>query len=259
MKKAILLISLAILIAAAQCYAYEIIPCSAGNKWEYDSYKVLKVRIILQGNMVGGVNDVSQGTSVYEVLGIDKLGVVDYQEKRTFTSTKGDSFSDKISIKLKDDISGLLINSTYSESDSDTQGETQTYNPPLKYFIKDAAKGKAWDVGVMRDSEIQSPTNAKAVDLETVTVPAGTFKNCLKVVYYADKPIGKLDILDKKFEIVSGISRGIYWIAEGVGVVKELQINTSVAKSDGPNGEPLQVEAVSCTVNELKPGYVVKK
>ncbi|MGB9619688.1 MAG: hypothetical protein ACPL7K_04705, partial [Armatimonadota bacterium] len=135
----------------------------------------------------------------------------------------------------------------------------QTYDPPLLYYTGDADRGVSWEVGVMREREITNPVTARGAGRETVTVPAGTFKDCLKVVYWGDRISGTMEMWDKTFTLTGGRSRGIYWIADGVGVVKELEVATTIAETEGPGGKKVTVEAASCTVSELRPGYVVKK
>ncbi len=109
--------------------------------------------------------------------------------------------------------------------------DRQTYDPPLLYFDKNASEGKPWDVGTMRDKDVNSSSKAAVVGKETVTVPAGTFKDCTKVIYSSESFTGTMEIMKKTFNMTGGRSRGIYWIADGVGIVKELDVSTSTARA----------------------------
>lgn len=255
-------LALALAAAIPALASYEIVPAVAGNKWEYDTVKVLHASVMYQGKQMSEVRDASYGTSVYEVLSADAKDpkVFNYVEKTTTWSTNGgNADTSKVDIRFAKDDSGLKIVSTTSESTNSPKPEAQTYDPALLYFSAGVETGKSWDVGTMRDGESTNPMIARAVGRETVTVPAGTFKDCLKVVYSGDSISGTTDMWGKTFTVTSGKSRGVYWIADGVGVVKELEISTSVAETPSPEGKPLSVEAASCTVSELKPGFVVKK
>ena len=253
---------LALAAATPALAAYDIIPTAVGNKWEYDTVKILHASVMYQGKQMSEMRDASYGSSVYEVLSADAKapGVVNYVEKTTTWSVNGgDADTNKTEIRLATDDAGLKIMATTSDPSNGSKPETQSYDPALLYFVRGAEAGKSWDVGTMRDGESINPMTAKAAGRETVTVPAGTFKNCLKVVYSGDNIAGTMDMWGKTFTLTSGKSRGVYWIADGVGVVKELEISTSTAETPSPEGKPLSVEAASCTVSELRPGYVVKK
>jgi hypothetical protein len=230
-----------------------------GNKWEYDAVKLLRAEITFKGKSLASIREPSSGTSVYQVVGADKSTppVYEYTESTDWNSSGGTD-SEKIQINVVNDSAGLKILSTVQDSQEGKAPEKQTYDPALLYYAKDPSPGRSWDVGTMKDGDTKSPTTAKAVGRETDTVPAGTFKDCLKVVYISDDISGTMEMWDKTFTITSGRSRGVYWIADGVGVVKELEVATSKAETPGPDGTPVTVEAATCSVSELKPGYVAK-
>lgn len=251
-------------LGVAQCSLADVrmIPTEPGNRWEFDVVKLLRARITYQGRTMATLKDPASGSAVYEVAAVDANAnppVYDYRETVDLLSTNGNSDTHRIRINIVSDGGNVKILSTLRESSDGEDPDRQSYDPPLLYYSIGAAAGQSWDVGEMRDGETRAPTTARGAGRETVTVPAGTFKDCLKVVYTSDNSTGTIQMWDKTFNITSGRSRGIYWIAEGVGVVKELEIATSVAQADGPDGKPVTVEAASCTVSELKPGYVVKK
>lgn len=243
--------------------ATDIIPCAVGNKWEFDCYKMFTGNLMFKGKAMSSMSDTSFGSSVYEVLSVDSASgqpVYEYREvTQTTSSTSGEETRNQSDLKIRDDSKGQFILSTdESGTNSDTPNK-QDYDPPLFYYPHDAAPGKEWTVGSMRDENTTVPMTAKAVGRETVTVPAGTFKDCLKVVYISDTMTGTADLWGKQFTVTSGRSRGIYWIADGIGVVKELEVSTSIAETPGPDGTPMTIESSSASVSELKPGYVVKK
>jgi hypothetical protein len=239
------------------------IPCAVGNKWEYDTVKLVRADVLMAGKLMSGFRDTSSGTSVYEVVGVDgkaSPAVYNYKESTRMWSTRGgEPDSDTSELKITSDAGAVRILSSYSDSSGEKKPDKQTYEPPLFYFTKDATGGKSWEVGAMREREVKNLISGRGAGSETVTVPAGTFKDCLKVIYSGDQITGTMEMWAKTFTITGGKSRGIYWIADGVGVVKELEVATTLAETEGPGGRKVTIEAASCTVSELRPGYVVKK
>ena len=229
-----------ILAATTVSAAVEIIPCVVGNKWDYDCYKVIRANVQFQGHTLAYMNDASSGSSVYQVVSSEAKSappVFSYTESTDMESVHGVTDSDKTELKLMIDKAGLKILSSVSESSDEKDPDKQTYDPPLLYFGSNADNGKSWDVGTMRDRDTKTYVTARGVGRETVTVPAGTFKNCLKVVYTSDEVSGTMEIWNKTFNITSGRSRGVYWVADGIGVVKELEVATSQAETPGPDGK----------------------
>ncbi len=262
MLKRVTLLALA-LAAAATCAlaATDIIPCAVGNKWQYDCYKVIRGSVTYQGKSMGSMDDTSFGSSVYEVLSVDSKSaqpIYSYRETTDTSSAGSEPDHDQTDLQIRNDATGQYILSSYRTGSSMDAPDKQQYETPLLYYVRGATPGKEWSVGVMRDENTLVPVTAKVIGREAVTVPAGTFKDCLKVVYISDTMSGTVDIWNKQFNITSGKSRGIYWVAEGVGVVKELEIATSTAETPGPDGAPISIESSSCSVSELKPGFVVK-
>jgi len=260
----IVIATLGALIGSVTCSAdLSPIPCAVGNKWQYDTVKLVRGEVRMDGKPMSGFRDASSGSSVYEVVGLDgkaSPAVYDYKETTNVWSTKGgEPDSDTSELKITDEAGVLRIISTYTESSSENAPDKQDYSPPLLYYTKDAASGKSWEVGVMRERQLTNPITARGAGREIVTVPAGTFKDCLKVIYSGDRITGTMEMWEKTFAVTGGKSRGVYWIADGVGVVKELEVATTLAETDGPGGKKLTVQAASCTVSELRPGYVVKK
>lgn len=242
--------------------ATDIIPCVVGNKWTYDCYKMFTGDVTFKGKSMNKMSDASFGTATYEVLAMDKSfpPMYEYREiTKTSSSTGGSDSNDQVDLRLANDAAGQHIVSSYTTSTGSDKADRQDYEPQLLYYASDPAVGREWTVGIMREEDTRVPVTGKVVGKETVTVPAGTFKDCLRVVYSSDAITGTVDVWQKKFNITSGKTRGIYWVAEGVGVVKELEVATSSAEAAGPDGTPVTIESSSCTVSELKPGFIVKK
>lgn len=240
----------------------EIIPCAVGNKWSYDCYRMYTGDIRYQGKSMNKMSDTSFGSAVYEVLAMDKSmpPVYEYRETTKMSSSTGGTASDdQVDLRIVNDDLGQRVLSTHQTSTTTERNDRQDYDPALVYFPKQTVVGKQWSVGNMREENTVIPMNAKIVGIETVTVPAGTFKDCLRVVYSCDAIAGTVDVWQKQFTITSGKSRGVYWVAEGVGVVKEVEVSSSRAEAPGPDGTPVTIESSQCSISELKPGYVVKK
>lgn len=257
---------LVLALLAAACVAVpaaatDILPAAVGNKWEFETVKLTRAVISVDGHPMAMMNDTSSGTAVYEFTSVDDKKtppVYSYTEttKTQPTAAGSSEETDTSEITMTSDNDAMKILSIVNSGSEDEDDDKQTYDPPLLYFNK---KAKAWDVGTMRDRDVNSPTKASIVGTETVTVPAGTFKDCTKVVYSSDNFTGTMEVMKKTFKMTGGKSRGIYWVADGVGIVKELEVSTSTAESDGPAGKTIKMQAAVCTVSELKPGYTVKK
>ena len=262
-KLTLILITVLAILAIPALATPDIVPLAAGNKWEFDCVKLVRATVRLDDKPMANMRDTSSGNSTYEVVSMDENAgkpVWKYTESTELASNSS-SAEDTQDTELKVAMDGgwLKILSSLNNQPGEKQPDKQTYEPPLTYYPSDPTVGKAWEVGVMRDETTSTPVSAKVVGKETVTVPAGTFKDCLKVVYSSDEITGTIDLWDKSFNLTAGKTRGIYWVADGVGVVKELEISTSTAEGAGPAGKKVTLEAATCVVSELKPGYVVGK
>ncbi len=202
-KGALRCIAITFLIAAAAIPAAavtDVIPCVVGNKWEYDSVKLLRASILYQGQPISGMRDASSGSSVYQVLSVDDAKsspvVYNYRETTRMLSVNADQPDvDTTDLRITNDNGKLRILTTDHRSSQDDKPEKQVYDPPLLYFIRGAASGKPWNVGEMRDGDTKSFTTAHSAGKETITVPGGTFKDCLKVVYSSDELSGTMGSL----------------------------------------------------------------
>lgn len=257
-----LLIVLVTVTAFAAEAAPDMLPAAVGNKWEYETVKLLRATLSMDGRDIAVMKDSSSGTSVYEFVSVDdKLTppMWGYTETTRLQSTGGgESETDTSEITLTSDDAALRIHSITSSGSRSDSEDRQTYDPPLFYFDKKSSVGKSWDVGTMRSRDVNSTTRARVVGTETVTVPAGTFKDCTKVVYSSDEFTGTMEVMKKTFNMTSGRSRSVYWVADGVGIVKGLEISVSSAESSAGNDKMVKMQAAVCSVSELKPGYKVK-
>jgi len=254
-----LIISLLILLTAVQVSAYDLFPCVAGNRWEYETVRVQNAQMKVGDAVASTSREVQSGVSVYQIIAGPVDGVYDYQELVTLTDSSGKTQTDTTLIKFGLDSKGLYLNSIVNQSSSDSSPVTQEYTPPLFYFAANADKGKPWDVGVFRDKALTEPFKAKSAGRENVIVPAGVFNNCLKLIYSSEGASGTFEISSIPFKPTGGRSFNVYWVADGVGIVKELEVSTSKAEATGPAGVKFSMEGSSCTVSELKPGFVVQK
>ncbi len=240
--------------------AADILPTAVGNRWEYACVKLIRATIAHSGRTVASMRDASSGRAVYEIVSVDDSTgrpVYDYHETSKMTSVGGATDTDKDKLKITRDDKGLRVLEIHQKSSNDDEPDHQVYDPPLLYYANGGGAGKSWELGTVREGDTSSVVTARTVGTETVTVPAGTFKDCLKVMYSSDEVSGTIDMWEKTFDLTAGRSRGIYWIADGVGVVKELEVSTSTAETKDPDGKSVTIEAASCVVSELKPGYVV--
>ena len=102
------------------------------------------------------------------------------------------------------------------------------YKPPLLYLKATAHVGDSWTVGTQRIMGIRMPTMATLDAIENVTVPAGTFTNCLKVTYVTWRMSGVTDQAAMKLLVEDGSVRDTVWFAKDVGIVKEAQVKSTM-------------------------------
>jgi hypothetical protein len=125
----------------------------------------------------------------------------------------------------------IWIDGSYSEG-------MNLYQPALPYLKSSAHPGEAWKVGTQKNMALDLPTTAVMDVPETVTVPAGTFTNCLKVVYKS-----VVESLINETRVESGNVQDTIWYAKDVGVVKEFQV--TVIKSKTKQGTIFDREEVT--------------
>jgi DUF3108-like len=95
------------------------------------------------------------------------------------------------------------------------------YQPPLLYLKSSARTGESWTVGKEKNMGADLTTTATMETPETITVPAGTFSNCLKIAH-----MSTVESLGGESRVETGIVEDTIWYAKAVGVVKEFQVST---------------------------------
>ena len=88
------------------------------------------------------------------------------------------------------------------------------YDPPEEFLPIPLEVGAAWEITQdtkIQDFKIQMTINASVLAKEDVTVPAGTFRNCLKIRQ------------EYSIKAILNISLEMYmWLAPNIGLVKEV-------------------------------------
>lgn len=97
------------------------------------------------------------------------------------------------------------------------------YSTPLVYLRPGLKPGDTWTVGTQAVMGLTLLTSAKVEGTDTVTVPAGTFTDCVRVNYQSDKVTGTLMFDQTPATIQEGTYENIVWYAKDVGIVKEIQ------------------------------------
>jgi len=113
----------------------------------------------------------------------------------------------------------IWIDGAYTE-------DMNLYQPPLLYLKTSAQVGERWAVGTQKSMGTELPTVATMQSRETVVVPAGTFSNCLKIVYSSTERPAPNEQLDQP-TIEEGTVQDTIWFARDVGMVMERQLSTT--------------------------------
>lgn len=233
------------------------LPLAVGNHWEYS--------VVQHGVMSSGEGESShsmeirsEGTCVEEVVSIRekrKDGIV--YEYRSVTKTDAGLNAEASEITddevlLVSDRGTFITASKVSGMDGVLSDEWVKYDPPLMSFGSGLKPGSKWKIGAVRDGNLRMPMEAQVAGIETVTVPAGTFENCLKVYVTCRKVTGTMGSGADTATIKSGKSVDAIWVHPEVGVVKEEDI-LQAKMQFGENG-PLMTGTQRKT-KELLPGY----
>jgi hypothetical protein len=204
-------------------------PLAKGNKWVYAS---TTKRTAVSGKETFQLQDTS-GTETREITGPtdradDPAGVFIekrlVQEKGKVNGSQGDSrltASAYVGV-----IDGAL--SLYHQVTGGVAGEPadkQDYRPALA-VVKSVKEGESWTVGTVRQQKLLMPAKAKVTGVEDVKVPAGEFKDCLKVLTEVTDPAGQIVMPDITLEVKKGKTTKTSWYAPGVGLVKEQTSST---------------------------------
>jgi hypothetical protein len=118
---------------------------------------------------------------------------------------------------------GIYLVANKSASTGARGGVVEQYDTPLFLMKLPVQPGQHWSVGTMRSEGLSLPTSATVSGPETVTVPAGIYKECMKVIYQHTSVSGSSDLPAGRLEIERGSGTDTVWLAPGVGTVKEIQ------------------------------------
>ena len=115
----------------------------------------------------------------------------------------------------------VWVDGSYSEG-------MNLYRPPLLYLKGAARAGERWTMGTQKNMGVEMPTTATMEGTETVIVPAGTFSNCLKIVDFTSRMSGVIETANGRIRVEDGNALDTIWFAKDVGLVKEVQVTTSI-------------------------------
>jgi hypothetical protein len=128
----------------------------------------------------------------------------------------------------------LLLANFRIPGDSLQPPESTRFEPPLQVLKVPFDSGSGWRVGTMKMQGVSASPDAKVLGREDVSVPAGSFKNCLKVKSSSSEVGGTLQGMGgMSLNVVGGEFSTTAWYAPGVGLVKQ-EVHTRFALSS-PN------------------------
>ncbi len=238
------------------------VPLAVGNRWEY-SVTQTGVMSVSEGDKSRSAQMSTTGTCVEEVTGVKERrpnGDVVYVDVLTTKMEKGinaaasESTVESLLMRSKDGI--YILGSKSSGMDGLLSNQWVNYNPPLAMYGSGLKTGKKWKIGTVREGKLTMPMYAQVAGIESITVPAGTFDDCLKIHITCNKVRGTMGSGSDTAEITDGKSITTIWIAPGVGVVKE--DNILQAKMEFPPDDKGRVFTMTGTqrkIKELQPGF----
>jgi DUF3108-like len=194
-----------------------------GTRWSYDNSRELTQIVGVKTNAIHSTgteeDEILPAPAHYKKNGDTVLCRSTSQEQRETEggSSKSSGGSMQILEWRHDDLYlhgiRIWIDGSYSE-------DMNLYQPPLLYLKSSAGAGETWKVGMQMSMGTELSTMATVQGTETVTVPAGTFSNCLKVVYRS-----VVEKLPGNLLLESGNVQDTVWYAKDVGMVKEFQVS----------------------------------
>jgi hypothetical protein len=194
-----------------------------GTRWSYEETQELSQVMGTKTNAahVTGTENVEilPAPAHYRVNGDTVLSRASSQEQRvaeTGTSTSSGGTMQILEWRGGD----LYLHGVRVWVDGSYSEDMNLYQPPLLYLESSARPGEVWTVGKQKNMGIDLSTTATMEAPETVTVPAGTFSNCLKVVY-----LSTVENLPNKARLEDGSVQDTVWYAKDVGMVQESQVS----------------------------------
>ncbi len=128
--------------------------------------------------------------------------------------------------------------------------ESTHFEPPLQVIKLPVVFGKGWKVGPMKFQGVTVNPEAIVEGNEDVTVPAGTFKNCLKVKTFTNDVRGTFQgIGGVVMQVAGGKLLTTSWYAPGVGLVKQEALTQFLLAA--PNRPELKAEIVFNQAQQL--------
>ena len=220
-----------IMAPAIACAAGDkaVMPLAVGNRWEY-SVTEFGVMSIGEGSSSRSMQTESEGTCTEEVISIKEKrpnGDVVYEHRSVTNMEAGlNTEADDLTIDslLLASEKGVFILASKASGLKELSSKWVKYDPPLVLFGSEMSPGSDWKVGTVKEDELRMPMTAMVAGYETVTVPAGTFENCIKIYVVCENVKGTIGSGKDKTTVKSGKSVSTAWILPSVGVIKEESI-----------------------------------
>jgi hypothetical protein len=233
----------------------EFFPLSAGVKRFYRSQR----KDTLTLNAPTGKQSFpleASGSVVEEVTGTDSTlfgaAVTVVETRATETSARGQARSSTVITYYSAKPGAIHISGAKtSGTQSPPAGALQTYATPLLWLKLPLAREAAWDVGILRSEGTELTTAGQVAGMEDVTVPAGTYRGCWKVLYRHSKLAGELNLGSAKATADSGQGTTTVWLAPGIGPVKEV-VELSGVFTLRPENQPGVAIQADVTLNRTK-------
>jgi hypothetical protein len=230
-------------------------PLTEGNKWSYSRTKAETVTFgknVRSEEATGALDEEIVGAAAEFPGGVMKLA-----GRITEDATVGDEIvwrrgRGEAYFEWKNGVLNMHGTRFWSESPVEFE-ESSRYEPPLAILKSSAERGATWKVGMCRVFGLEFPMTARLVGHETVTVPAGTFADCLKVVYVAPHASGEMRVGEQLLNVRKASLHYIIWHAKNVGIVKEVATSRWIVETDFGF-----LEREIRRTRELLPGYSVK-
>ncbi len=230
-----------VMATAAWAQGPEYFPLKTGRKLHYQATNSQSIN--MGGQAMGGSTGVSNATEEVvgpsKTLGKDAILVRSVRKDSVSGGQTGSmtvSYSNEAYYQATAEAVYLLATFRIPGDTAD-RPESTKYEPPLMILKLPADSGAIWRVGTMQLRGARVTTDAKVLGKEDVTVPGGSFKNCLKVRQTSADMGGVMSGMGgMEFTVSGGELSTTVWYAPGVGVVKE-QVYTRLALSS-PNLPP---------------------
>ena len=116
----------------------------------------------------------------------------------------------------------LLANFNLPADTGRQKPDSTRYEPSLQILKVPADSNTSWKIGTMKMQGILVDLSAQVAGIEDVEVPAGSYKNCLKVKSRSSNISGSLQgSLKLTLNVTGGAFSSTSWYAPGVGLVKQ--------------------------------------